>query len=297
MKTIPLEVKKSDTMQKIRTHFSDMQGISLVNLKSLFFAGNLLDIEEKKMGDYNITDGSIISVYLDSGSRIQIHVKISQLKKNITLDVDMRDTILSIKERIQNKEGVTVSNQDLVYFGEELDDRHTVASYNITAGSTIYALVREGNGMKIFVRNVKDESVIALKVKGWYTVENVKNMIESMVGIPIEKQRLYVDQVKLKNDRTLADLNISAAQTLNLIGVSGMVIHVKTPTGEIHTFVVDKSDTVDDVKKMIERKEGMSPHEQRLMVDGKRVADGWTLSDCNIQKYSSIHLIPVLRGC
>ncbi|KAL5705384.1 hypothetical protein ACHQM5_023693 [Ranunculus cassubicifolius] len=295
MKNIPLEVKKSDTMQKIRTGFSEMQGISMVNLKSLFFAGNLLDIEEKKVGDYNITDGSIISVYLDSGSRIQIHVKISQLKKNITLDVDMRDTILSVKERIQNKEGLTVSNQDLVYMGEELDDGHTVASYNITAGSTIYALVREGDGMKINVRNEEDGSVIALKVKGWYTVENVKNMIESMVGIAIEKQRLCADQVKLENNRTLADLNICEGDTLNLI--SDMVLHVKTLTGKMIKFVVAKSDTVADVKKLVEEEERIPLDQQRLIFAHRQLEDGRTLSDYNIHDNSTVALCLRLRGC
>ncbi|KAL5705381.1 hypothetical protein ACHQM5_023690 [Ranunculus cassubicifolius] len=295
MKNIPLEVKKSDTMQKIRTEFSQMQGISIVNLKSLFLAGNLLDIEEKKVGDYNITGGSIISVYLDSGSRIQIHVKISQLKKNMTLDVDMRDTILSVKERIQNTEGVAVSNQDLVYMGEELDDGHTVASYNITAGSTIYALLRQEDSMQVSIRLEKDGSVIALKVKGWYTVENVKNMIESMMGISIENQRLCVDQVKLENDRTLADLNICEGQTLNLI--SGMVIYVKTTRGMTHTLVVGGSDTVDDVKKMIEEKDGMPVDLQRLIFAGRQLEDQRNLSDCHIEDNSTISMVTRLRGC
>ncbi|KAL5705391.1 hypothetical protein ACHQM5_023700 [Ranunculus cassubicifolius] len=171
----------------------------MVNLKSLFFAGNWLDIKEKKVGDYDITDGSIISVYLDSGFRIKVHVKMSQLKKNITLDVDMRDTILSVKQRIQNKEGVTVSNLDILHLGEELDDGRTIASYNIKEGSTVYALVRQGDSMQINVRIEKDGSVIALKVKGWYRIKDVKSTIESMVGIPIVKQKLNIGQVRLED--------------------------------------------------------------------------------------------------
>ncbi|KAL5705390.1 hypothetical protein ACHQM5_023699 [Ranunculus cassubicifolius] len=220
----------------------------------------------------------------------------SQLNKNITLDVDMRDTILSVKQRIQNKEGVTVSNQDLVYLGEELDDGHTVASYNITAGSTIYALVRQGDGMRINVRNEKNGSVIALKMKSWYTVENVKNMIESMVGIPIEKQRLYVGQGKLKNNQTLADLNILSGETLNVI--SGMLIRVIIhSTGKTYRFLVDASDTVNALQKILEEKEGIHIEQQYLMFEGRRLGNGQTLADYDIKDDDEIYLLLRQCGC
>ncbi|KAF9608517.1 hypothetical protein IFM89_009883 [Coptis chinensis] len=105
MKTVPIEVKKSDTIQTVRTEFSKLEGISMVNLKSLSFAGDWLQ-NEQKVVDYDIKNGSIISVFLDSGFRTKIHVKMLQTGKPITLDVDMRDTVLTIKRRIQNKEGI-----------------------------------------------------------------------------------------------------------------------------------------------------------------------------------------------
>ncbi|KAF9590116.1 hypothetical protein IFM89_030864 [Coptis chinensis] len=68
---------------------------------------------EQKVVDYDIKNGSIISVFLDSRFRTKIHVKMLQTGKPITLDVDMRDTILTIKRRIQNKEGISVGQQEL----------------------------------------------------------------------------------------------------------------------------------------------------------------------------------------
>ncbi|PIA35571.1 hypothetical protein AQUCO_03500141v1 [Aquilegia coerulea] len=150
MKTIPLEVKKSDTIRKVRTEFSELEGISLVNLKSLFFAGDWLE-EDKNVADYDIKNGSIINIYMDSGFRTQVYLKISHIGKRITLDVDMRDTILAVKQRIQHKEGFTVCQQDLIYLGEQLNDSRTLASYNIGKSSTIYAVFRDGDDIDINV--------------------------------------------------------------------------------------------------------------------------------------------------
>ncbi|KAF9617426.1 hypothetical protein IFM89_036387 [Coptis chinensis] len=119
---------------------------------------------EQKVVDYDIKNGSIISVFLDSGFRTKIHVKMLQTGKPITLDVDMRDTVLTIKHRIQNKEGISVGQQELFYLGEELDDGRTIASYNIEGGSTIYAVFRLGDTMLISVTTEKNRT-FSLKVK------------------------------------------------------------------------------------------------------------------------------------
>ncbi|KAF9588449.1 hypothetical protein IFM89_010208 [Coptis chinensis] len=131
-----------------------------------------------------------------------------QTGKPITLDVGMRDTVLIIKRKIQNKEGISVGQQVLFYLGEELDNGRTIASYNIEGGSTIYAVFRLGDTMLISVTTEKNRT-FSLKVKRWFTVLNVKFLIESMVGIPIGKRKLWLDKVELENDMTLADLHFS----------------------------------------------------------------------------------------
>lgn len=70
-----------------------------------------------------------------------------------------------------------------------------------------------------------------------------------------------------------------------------MQIFVKTETGKTIALDVEPTDLVTTIKGMIQEKEGFAPDCQTLLFAGNELSDLTTLSDYNIQKESTLHVV------
>nr|GFA12823.1 polyubiquitin [Tanacetum cinerariifolium] len=199
--------------------------------------------------------------------------------KTTSLEVKSSDTISMVIAKIHDKDGIPVEQQMLFSGGKELNNSYTFAGCHIT---------------------VKGKT-ITLEVKGTDTIGDLKTKIkDAEAGVLPDDMNLVYNGQQLDNGLTLASYYIYKESTLNLFVIDRgpMEIFIKAVlTGNtIKTLEVHSSNTISNLKALIEDSEGILIDQQMLLIDGNQLHDHQVLANYNIQKESTIYLLPLSRG-
>lgn len=137
--------------------------------------------------------------------------------------------------------------------------------------------------------------ILTVNLRGDDTVEDVKMKILQQEGIPPDQQLLFFAGQQLEDEKPLTHYGLFSTTTetakhLVLRLRDGMKIFVKTLSDKTIEVQVDPSETIEIVKVKIHEQEGISPCDQRLLIDGRDLYDMKTLSEYGIKHKATLHL-------
>ena len=241
--------------------------------------------EEQTLKDYKKGE--------ESNENFNIFIILPQNEKKMCLNVIPLDTILNIKEKIEEREEIISKEYKLIYNNEkELEEDKTLEDYNIMDQSIIYLKYNENFDISIIF--LKKKKKICLNVKTFDDILKIKKKIKEREGIFLNEYKLIYNKEILDEYKTLYDYNIIKDSNIYLVYSPFMQIIVKT-SEKSFTIDVESTNRIAYIKKIICDKEGTFYNSFSLIFKGKVLEDDKTLEDYNILNDSILYFYMMLR--
>jgi hypothetical protein len=113
----------------------------------------------------------------------------------------------------------------------------------------------------------------------------------SLISCCNQKHNTQFNGKPIAPKRTLDSVGIKHGDVIDLAGFG---VRVKDLDGKVHTLLCEPTDTIDDIKKQIEKKTKTPKADQRLSHKGTPLdKNSKTLNDCNIVNNDLLELSPM----
>lgn len=232
----------------------------------------------------------------------------------LLLHIKYDQTIKELKTQIYERSGILPKNQNLTYFNRELEDVYMLKDYKIFDQRTIfvssdidinssqYKTYLEG---PIYVKDLVGRTLTYI-VNFDITIIELKQQISDKINIPVDDQRLIYDGKQLENDKSLRYYGVDREKTLHLVLRlrGGMSHEISSRKGEAINVMKIKNHSSStsfeikvkldkpllELKKKINRKQGIPIELQRIIFNGKELMDHKTPRKYRLHQSQMLHL-------
>ena len=246
--------------------------------------------------------------------------------KIITVRCNETDLVADVKSTIKRKEGIPLSNQQLVkretqedgekgteIINIELNDSVPLSEYHIQnyqeliltrvkppAHQTVLPtlpgiqpiVIATPELASIRVQSSSGENY-TVKIDINAPVSELKSVLRKQLGSELGEQRLIFAGRELYNDQVLYECNVRDGSTVHLVMLHfrDRVVYVKMLNGKSFPLECKANNTIGTIKAMIHDEEYIPADQQRLVFAGQGLDDDRkTLTDYNIKHGDVIHL-------
>ena len=311
--TLSMWVNTEHTIAQLKQQIAERKNIP-VNIQDLFFARVKLD-DERTLASYVIEENHMLHLNIITPLVYDLTVQFRS-GKTLRLREPSNRTVSALKQAICQKEGVSTEHQVLFHKGKELDhDYRKLIDCNIQTGDTLdidvlkpvadalgtavsseaatYDRSQQPRGLLLFVKTLTGKT-ITLNVSVSDKVGDLKQKIFEKELIPVNQQCLIAAGKPLADTDDIHTIGVQNHSVLHLVlrvpSRSPLSLSVTTPTGQSLTVNSESTDTVDQIKEMIETENGIEAAKQVLLFDGTVLEGERTLGSYSIPDGTQLQL-------
>jgi ubiquitin C len=217
----------------------------------------------------------------------------NQYQDPVEIEIAASAKVLDLKKIIATKiNGLIAADLVLKFRTQTLNsDSATIQASGIQANSVVELTTLKS--FNIFIKT-EDNRIHELNVHFTNTAELIKKMLNRLLKIAVDEQRLLFNGSELKNGDILTEKNIIPGTTVNLMLIKlNLQLNIVQRSGQAERIVMPKNSTITQLKQLILAKYKVPPGYQILTYKGQALDNNdKTLADYNIEDLSEIHFRP-----